>query len=142
MFRITNATLGHLLVLLVLSGLAVFVLAAQDKQAPRAADDSAAVSAGAAQYAQHCALCHGNDLTGSGPFPPPYRKPPDLTTLAKRHGGKFPEAYIASVLRSGPTIPAHRPLEMPILATTHVNQAQFDAWIRDLTAFIKSRQAK
>ena len=43
---------------------------------------------GALLYKQYCAACHGNDLKGNGPAPYPFRgMPPDLTTLARRHGG-------------------------------------------------------
>jgi len=33
--------------------------------------------------------------------------PPDLTTLAKRHGGKFPYDYVSDVLRFGSRIRSH-----------------------------------
>jgi hypothetical protein len=69
--------------------------------------------------------------------------PPDLTTLSRRHGGKFPEAYVSSVLRDGVKMPAHGPAEMPVWATTNrSDKAHLESRIRDLTAYIKSRQAK
>src|ERR1700692_3160168 len=53
---------------------------------------------GAQLYRKLCAACHGNDLKGNGPAPYPFKDvPPDLTTLARRHGGKFPDAYVADV---------------------------------------------
>jgi len=64
---------------------------------------------GAELYAKHCVACHGDDLKGNADFPPPYRVPPNLTTLARRHGGKFPDAYVVNVLRNGVTMPAHGP---------------------------------
>jgi len=39
--------------------------------------------------------------------------PADLTTLAKRHQGKFPYEYVSSVLEFGPGFPAHGSSEMP-----------------------------
>src|SRR5579863_590408 len=40
---------------------------------------------GALIFKQHCAACHGNDLKGNGPAPPPFKdRTPDLTTLAQR----------------------------------------------------------
>jgi mono/diheme cytochrome c family protein len=67
------------------------------------------------QIYQHCAVCHGADAKGQVPLGAMLKTPPpDLTTLAKRHGGKFPDAYVASVLRAGVPIPAHGPAEMPI----------------------------
>lgn len=100
---------------------------------------------GAELYARHCAVCHGNDLRGAGPFPPPYRKPPDLTSLARRHGGKFPEAYVAKVLRNGVTLPAHGPAEMPVwgsdfAARERIDDAEVTERIRRLVLYIKFAQ--
>lgn len=101
---------------------------------------------GAELYTQHCAVCHGNDLEGTGPAPYPYRPPPDLTTLAKRHGGTFPEAYVSSVLRNGVVMPAHGPAEMPIwgneFTSNRLGEAQVTLRITRLTSYIKSLQAR
>lgn len=106
-------------------------------------DNAATIAMGAELFSQHCAVCHGNDLTGNGAFPKPYRVPPDLTTLAKRHGGKFPDEYVSKVLRNGATLPAHAPAEMPLWsATTALTKEQKEERIRNLTEFIKSRQTK
>ncbi len=101
---------------------------------------------GAELYSQHCAVCHGNDLKGGGSAPPPYRVPPDLTTLARRHGGKFPDAYVSKVLRSGIVMPAHGPAEMPIWGPDFkmegLNTTEVTLRITNLANYIKSRQAK
>jgi mono/diheme cytochrome c family protein len=93
---------------------------------------------GAELYEQHCAACHGNNLKGDGPAPPsPYRNPPDLTTLARRHGGKFPEAYVMNAIKNGVPIPAHGLAEMPIWGS------DFKApEVMNLTNYIKSAQEK
>ena len=98
-------------------------------------------------YAQHCAVCHGNDLQGAGPFPPPYRKPPDLSRLSRRHGGKFPEAYVSKVLRNGVTLPAHGPAEMPVwgadfAAKERIDEAQVAERIRRLVSYLKAAQVR
>jgi mono/diheme cytochrome c family protein len=97
-------------------------------------------------YSQHCAACHGNDLKGSGPAPFPFRAPPDLTTLARRHGGRFPDAYISDVLRNGVIMPAHGPAEMPIwgadFAMHKPGQPEAASQITSLMNYIKSRQTK
>ena len=102
---------------------------------------------GAELYKEHCAVCHGNDLRGSGPAPYPFRAPPDLTTLARRHGGKFPDAYVSKVLRNGVVMPAHGPAEMPTWGTDFravdgLSSAEVRQRITDLTNYIKALQAK
>jgi mono/diheme cytochrome c family protein len=103
-------------------------------------------SSGAELYAQHCAACHGNELKGSGPAPYPYRTAPDLTTLATRHGGKFPDAYVSNVLREGVVMPAHGPAEMPIwgadFTMDRLGEAEVASRISSLTNYIKSLQEK
>jgi mono/diheme cytochrome c family protein len=52
---------------------------------------SAWVPSGDVMYKQFCAACHGAHARGNGPAASALKiQPPDLTTLAKRHGGKFP----------------------------------------------------
>ena len=103
---------------------------------------------GANLYKQLCAACHGNDLKGNGPAPYPFKGvPPDLTTLARRHGGNFPYAYFSEVLRNGVRLPAHGPAEMPIWGTdfklgSGLSSAQITQRISDLATYIKSKQAK
>jgi mono/diheme cytochrome c family protein len=103
---------------------------------------------GAQLYKRLCAACHGNDLKGNGPAPAPFKGvPPDLTTLAQRHGGKFPDEYFTSVLRNGIAIPDHGPPEMPSWGPDFrtgygLNDAQVTLRITNLKDYIKSRQAK
>jgi len=73
--------------------------------------------------------------------------PPDLTTLARRYGGKFPAAYVSKVLRNGVTMPAHGLTEMPVWGTEFQATERFDKTevalrIGNLTNYIQSRQAK
>lgn len=69
---------------------------------------------GAQMYKQYCAACHGVDAKGQGPLAAVLKTPPpDLTTLAKRHLGKFPYDYVASILEFGPGPAAHGSSDMP-----------------------------
>lgn len=120
-----------------------------EKQAQKKRSRETAAGEGAKLYKQNCAVCHGNDGTGgAAPRSSLFTKPaPDLTTLAKRHGGKFPEAYVAEVLRNGVKMHDHGPAEMPVWgrifkATTSSDEAQVRKRIDALDAYLKEIQAR
>jgi mono/diheme cytochrome c family protein len=72
------------------------------------------VPSGEEVYKQFCAACHGTHAQGDGPAASMLKThAPDLTTLAKRHGGKFPYDYVSRVLRFGPGTTAHGSSDMP-----------------------------
>ncbi len=108
--------------------------------------DGSKIPSGEVLYAQDCAICHGSNLRGTGSVPYPFRNPPDLTTLTRRHGGNFPDAYLADILRNGVVLPAHGPAQMPIWGTDFTkdqwDERQLAARIANLTNFLKSRQVK
>lgn len=69
---------------------------------------------GERMFKQYCAACHGADANGQGLLASLLKTPPaDLTTLAKRHKGKFPYEYVANVLEFGPGPNAHGTSDMP-----------------------------
>lgn len=53
---------------------------------------------GAALFAQECAACHGAGGTGYAGPARDWTPPPDLTTLARRNGGTFPQLAILSTI--------------------------------------------
>ncbi|WP_162918341.1 c-type cytochrome [Taklimakanibacter deserti] len=63
----------------------------------------------------HCAACHGANGKGDGPVARVLKiEPPDLTRIAERNGGVFPEAVIFGTI-SGLDMPAsHGTREMPV----------------------------
>lgn len=131
----------------VLLGSIARVHAAQETQVKKVPLTSPSPQSGAELFKQHCAVCHGNDLKGSGSFLAPYRRPPDLTTLARRHGGQFPDAYVSSVLRDGVIMPAHGPAEMPVWGEEfrvkdRLDETQVKLRITNLIKYIKSFQEK
>jgi mono/diheme cytochrome c family protein len=137
--------LNNVCVVFVSAVLCSFVLLLQAQDVPSKKGSN--TPSGAELYVQHCAVCHGNDLQGAGPFPPPYRKPPDLSSLAHRHGGKFPEAYVSKVLKNGVTLPAHGPAEMPVwgldfAAKERIDEAQVAERIRRLISYVKAAQVQ
>ena len=57
------------------------------------------VGLGRADYKENCASCHGASGKGDGPVHSFLVKPPsDLTQIAQRHGGKFPQELMWEVI--------------------------------------------
>ena len=70
---------------------------------------------GAQLFARHCASCHGATGVGDGPAARALARPPaDLTHIAARRGGEFPDAEIAHWIDGRFDVPAHGSREMPI----------------------------
>jgi mono/diheme cytochrome c family protein len=70
---------------------------------------------GEEDFARYCAACHGLEARGDGPAAKALSKPPaDLTRIAARRGGRFPDAEIASFIDGRFELPAHGTREMPI----------------------------
>ena len=99
-------------------------------------------------YTSYCALCHGSDGKGGGPFSPQLKAwPPDLTQLAKKNHGVFPEMRIAETIDGEFAKPAHGTGEMPIwgpvfrsMAHGHKDSAQVR--INNLVKYLESIQEK
>jgi mono/diheme cytochrome c family protein len=87
---------------------------AQKKTVEKAPIQPTSPASGKEMFEQYCAACHGKDAKGHGPAASELKTPPaDLTTLAKRNGGKFPEERVTSVLRFGVATTAHGTSDMP-----------------------------
>jgi mono/diheme cytochrome c family protein len=69
--------------------LALFV-AAQQKEIRQVPIKATSPTSATEMYTAYCAVCHGVDGKGNGPAAEALRvRPPDLTTLAKKNGGKI-----------------------------------------------------
>lgn len=68
-----------------------------------------APTTGAELYGGYCARCHGADARG-GTERIDGKLPPDLTTLAKRHGGTFPSDYVMSTIDGYAREATHGPM--------------------------------
>jgi mono/diheme cytochrome c family protein len=129
--------------------LAVGALGARDKPAidKKLAPRTIAAS-GKQTYMQYCASCHGIDARGDGPAAIVLKtSPPDLTTLAKRHGDRFPYEYVFDVLRFGTRIVSHGSSDMPIWGPIFGSIDNYDEMavrkrIRDLSDYLASLQQK
>jgi mono/diheme cytochrome c family protein len=104
------------------------------------------IPSGRQMFREYCAACHGPDGKGRGSVVPFFRAfPPDLTTLANRHGGAFPEAYVSSVLLFGPGSHAHGSIDMPVWGPIfreleHYNEAAVHQRIKNLCEYLESIQ--
>jgi mono/diheme cytochrome c family protein len=66
-------------------------------------------------YGAYCALCHGADAKGGGPFSPQLKVwPPDLTQLAKKNHGTYPAMHVQEAVDGEFGKPSHGTSEMPI----------------------------
>jgi mono/diheme cytochrome c family protein len=70
---------------------------------------------GAELFKRFCASCHGDKGRGDGPVAPFFKvSPPDLTRIARRHGGQFPAEQVRKII-DGREVPApHGAREMPV----------------------------
>ncbi|HLK05184.1 MAG TPA: cytochrome c [Candidatus Acidoferrum sp.] len=133
-------------ILFVFSILLVSVAAAQNK--PPVDKVPAITLPGKQTYLHYCASCHGVDSRGNGPAADILKTPPpDLTTLAKRHDGKFPADYVSDVLRFGTRFAAHGSSDMPIWGPVFGSMDGCDLQasrkrIKDLCDYLASLQQK
>src|SRR3954454_21801070 len=72
-------------------------------------------SSGAGMYKAYCASCHGMDAKGNGPAAPALKaKLPDMTQMAKSHGGKFPADHVTQVIIGDTAVSGHGTQDMPV----------------------------
>lgn len=72
-------------------------------------------AAGERLYKVSCAACHGADARGTGPVAPLLTVPvPDLTQIARRRGGEFPELEIFRIIDGQSELAGHGPRHMPV----------------------------
>ena len=70
---------------------------------------------GAAVYKTYCAVCHGTLGKGDGPLAQSLRiRPPDLTVLARKNGGKFPTEQVTRTVDGRKPAKSHGGVDMPV----------------------------
>jgi mono/diheme cytochrome c family protein len=143
-----NRTIGGIALAAGLILLAENPAAAQDKQIKKETIQQTNASSGAEMFKSYCSACHGKDGKGDGPAAAELKvAPPDLTLLAQKNGGKFPEDTVATVLRNGAKAPAHGTADMPtwgplFQSLNRTDTTLVDLRISNLTKYIKSLQVK
>ena len=108
---------------------------------------------GKGSYTRYCAVCHGPDGKGDGPFVPMLtQKPGDLTQLAKKNHGTFPALQVANIIDGRQEVAAHGTVDMPIwgerfgeagrAAGTNVGETAARERIQLLITYLNSIQEK
>ncbi len=99
----------------VIAGAAISVVAAAVPPAGSAPGESVLAPLGAELFRQSCASCHGTSGEGDGPVAAALKKAPaDLTRIAARRNGSFPEAEISGWIDGRFDTAAHGTREMPV----------------------------
>jgi mono/diheme cytochrome c family protein len=129
-----------------LAGLAVLVGAGPAWAQSDDAEPTKAAESGKDAYLRHCALCHGVDASGSGPLAAAMQiAPSDLTRIAVEHGGTFPSAKVADVIRNGGGVLGHGSTAMLAWGNYFAERGQPEVArgrIKALVAYIESIQQK
>jgi len=105
-------------------------------------------NSGKEMFNSYCAVCHGTDGKGNGPAASAMKTAPtDLTSLAKKSGGKYPSAHVASVIRGQGALPSHGSQDMPVWgplfsSISQGHEAQVQQRTANLVAYIETLQAK
>lgn len=97
----------------------------------------------------YCAPCHGRDGRGGGPVAPALKvAPPDLTLIARRHGGAYPGAWVDAFVAHdvAAATPAHGTREMPVWGPVFrgldPSDALASARVANIVRYIESLQAR
>ena len=98
---------------------------------------------GESQYMQRCATCHGVDAKGNGPLAAELiTSPADLTRLAKRNGGIFPENAVNEKIDGRRQVEAHGPRDMPVWGYRYGRGYGRKTRLQALTDYLRQIQEK
>lgn len=103
------------LVVLTIAGALAGLAAGAAEKEDEAKYDRVLAEMGWEFYQRYCASCHGIDGKGGGPAASVLRtRPADLTRIAARRKGNFPDGEIARYIDGRFELAAHGTREMPI----------------------------
>lgn len=97
-------------------------------------------------YKAYCAVCHGPAAKGDGPAATALKKAPaDLTTIAKRSGGKFSATDVEAVIMGQQVMASHGSRDMPIWGPVFQSLTPDSSFMKlrvtNLVNYLKSIQA-
>ena len=110
-------------------------------------------TSGKEMFQAYCTPCHGPNGKGNGPAATAMKVPPaDLTRLAAKYKGVFPDMEVAEALRAGPTPSSnntsHGSETMPVWGPVfrnlsgHTDDAMAELRIHNLVEYVKGIQEK
>jgi len=104
-------------------------------------------TSGKEMFTTYCAVCHGTGGKGDGPAAAALKKrPPDLTQLARKNNGTFPEVQVANFITGQDVLAAHGSRDMPIWGDlfrylSPNDQSVIKLRIANLTDYVRAIQA-
>jgi len=105
------------------------------------------VFSGSETYRTYCAVCHGTKGKGDGKLADILRvRPPDLTLLAKRNGGRYPDDKVHRMIDGRNPVKGHGGADMPVWgdAFRNASDSYSDAKVKEkidaLVEYLKSIQ--
>ena len=76
---------------------------------------STSPTSGKEMFEEYCAVCHGKGAKGDGPAAEALKKKPaDLTQLARKNNGNFPELHVMNFITGDEVTAAHGSRDMPV----------------------------
>ena len=135
MFKIATLTL-----------VACAALAAQ--QIKKVAIERTQAADGKAMFTEYCAVCHGTDGKGGGPAANALKKrPADLTQLARKNNGSFPELHVMNFITGSDVVASHGSRDMPVWGTLFTALSPNDRGVvqlrvQNLMDYVKTLQAQ
>jgi mono/diheme cytochrome c family protein len=98
-----------------------------------------------AMFTNYCAACHGKDATGNGPAAKALTKAPaDLTRIAARNGGTYPDVRVKRYIEGLDEVPAHGTRDMPMWGDLFrsLNRDTAQIRVQALSDYLKGLQQK
>jgi mono/diheme cytochrome c family protein len=105
-------------------------------------------ASGQEMFNNYCAACHGKQGRGDGPAAAAMTKvPPDLSRIAARNNGKFPDLHVLNAISGNEPMAAHGSADMPAWGEVlrSLNSGTSDTVLlrlSNLTDYVKSLQVK
>lgn len=145
--KFTDLILAGMLLALGSASVVSQELVQQDTQVKRPPIPFSNPQSGEQTYKDYCGACHGPAGKGDGPVAAFLKAwPPDLTTLAQRNNGKYPEVKVREALLFGSTSRAHGTSDMPVwgplFRAEDQSEKDANARVSKLNQYLQSLQKK